>query len=143
MTNSWSKKEEFERFKRELLALSDRFDNVDIPYLWITAIRNDGERTEFSILGNNIGEDSPPNIIFFKMLLDNPDIMYFLMENFPVIMAALKTGHGMADKMKLPPLDVVLRINPDISIDVMDDDINNIDVPDEFSDFLNNLLRKK
>jgi len=58
-------------------------------------------------------------------------------------MAALKTGHGMADKMKLPPLDVVLRINPDISIDVMDDDINNIDVPDEFSDFLNNLLRKK
>jgi hypothetical protein len=49
----------------------------------------------------------------------------------------------MADKMKLPPLDVVLRINPDISIDVMDDDINNIDVPDEFSDFLNNLLRKK
>ena len=140
MTNSWSKKEEFERSKRELLALSDRFDNADIPYLWITAIRNDGERTEFSILGNNIGEDSPPNIIFFKILLDNPDIMYFLMENFPVIVAALKTGHAMADKMKLPQMDVVLRCNPDVPIDVTDGDI---DIPSEFNDFLSNLLGKK
>lgn len=137
--NLFDKMEEFLKLRDELVDLSEKFDEVGIPYIWITGVQNDGEETKFSIIGNSIGEATPTKLLFFKLLLDNGKLLNFVIENFPVIILALKTGHSMADKISLPELDIMLKVSDEyrnINVDSLQDDNN---IPDEFADWLNKM----
>jgi len=128
--------EEWNKVKDKIIKLSDELDDTPLPYLWITGIENDGEGTQFSILGHTPGEDTPAAIAFFMMLLDNPSVLNFIMENFAVIMAALKLGNAAADKMGLPSMDSISNKTG------LAGETNVEDVPDEFASFLDKLAKK-
>jgi hypothetical protein len=135
----WSLTDEFESVRKEYEKICDKMADLGLPFVCMVAIENDGERTSFHIRGHMEAERTPVMLMFFKMLLDNDEISHFLIDNFHVILAALKTGHALADQLDLPEVDFE-KLGALLQTD--NDGEDNVELPGNIDDFLNGLLNK-